>query len=365
MRQTLRKKEETGITLIALVITIIILLILAAVTIAALTGDNGILRNTIRGKQETEKAEILEQIRLDIYDELTENMGEVPDEEKITEIADRYGDIEGTNFEDKVLKTEKGNYEIKLSDIRVIEKEKVTAVKEIKPTDYGKYVNYNVDYDNDGSVADDWRIFYNDGENIYLISSEYVIPKMYENAQGGYKSLNLDKLGYGTVDSAIDFLKNKENWNMLEDTTKAEYALGGPTLEMYVSSWNQKHEDEIIYLQNGETGLLIGDKENPTRTEYSFSEKNQNDDLYGISQGTIPDKATNYMWIPSKMDNGHIMRGGKTLSSYENGTMGNITGNGGGWIYVGIRPIICLRTDVVINQGEGTIENPFDIYGEE
>ena len=50
MRQTLRKKEETGITLIALVITIIILLILAAVTIAALTGDNGILRNTIRGK---------------------------------------------------------------------------------------------------------------------------------------------------------------------------------------------------------------------------------------------------------------------------------------------------------------------------
>ena len=37
------KKDNTGITLIALVITIIILLILAGVTIGLVTGDNGIL----------------------------------------------------------------------------------------------------------------------------------------------------------------------------------------------------------------------------------------------------------------------------------------------------------------------------------
>ena len=39
----LNLKERNGITLIALVITIIVLLILAGVTIATLTGDNGIL----------------------------------------------------------------------------------------------------------------------------------------------------------------------------------------------------------------------------------------------------------------------------------------------------------------------------------
>ena len=39
-----KRKTNKGITLIALVITIIILLILAAVTIASLTGENGILR---------------------------------------------------------------------------------------------------------------------------------------------------------------------------------------------------------------------------------------------------------------------------------------------------------------------------------
>ena len=36
-------QKEKGITLIALVVTIIVLLILAGVTIAALSGDNGIL----------------------------------------------------------------------------------------------------------------------------------------------------------------------------------------------------------------------------------------------------------------------------------------------------------------------------------
>ncbi len=36
-------KQEKGITLIALVITIVVLLILAGVTIAMLTGENGIL----------------------------------------------------------------------------------------------------------------------------------------------------------------------------------------------------------------------------------------------------------------------------------------------------------------------------------
>ena len=37
------KNNQKGITLVALVITIIVLLILAGVTIAALSGENGIL----------------------------------------------------------------------------------------------------------------------------------------------------------------------------------------------------------------------------------------------------------------------------------------------------------------------------------
>ena len=42
------KKGNKGITLIALVITIIVLLILAGVTIASITGENGILRKSAK-----------------------------------------------------------------------------------------------------------------------------------------------------------------------------------------------------------------------------------------------------------------------------------------------------------------------------
>ena len=47
------KKNTRGITLIALVITIIVLLILAGVTIAALSGDNGILKRATEAKEQT------------------------------------------------------------------------------------------------------------------------------------------------------------------------------------------------------------------------------------------------------------------------------------------------------------------------
>ena len=51
------KRENRGITLIALIVTIIVLLILAGVTIATLTGDNGILTKAQEAKDKTEQAE--------------------------------------------------------------------------------------------------------------------------------------------------------------------------------------------------------------------------------------------------------------------------------------------------------------------
>lgn len=53
-------KEKKGITLIALVITIIILLILAGISISMLTGNNGILNKAIEASESTEIASIKE-----------------------------------------------------------------------------------------------------------------------------------------------------------------------------------------------------------------------------------------------------------------------------------------------------------------
>ena len=59
-------KESKGITLIALVITIIVLLILAGVTIATLTGDNGILKKAGDAKTQTEQAKEDENLKIAI-----------------------------------------------------------------------------------------------------------------------------------------------------------------------------------------------------------------------------------------------------------------------------------------------------------
>ena len=67
-------KTNKGITLIALVITIIVLLILAGVSIAMLTGENGILTQAQNAKNRTAEAEAQERADLEEQNALIENL---------------------------------------------------------------------------------------------------------------------------------------------------------------------------------------------------------------------------------------------------------------------------------------------------
>ena len=69
----LNYRKNKGITLIALVITIIVLLILAGVSIAMLTGQNGILTQAQKAKSETENAAKNEAAILDEYNKYLNN----------------------------------------------------------------------------------------------------------------------------------------------------------------------------------------------------------------------------------------------------------------------------------------------------
>ena len=60
----MKKSNNGGITLIALVITIIVLLILAGISIAMLTGSNGILNKANEADVQTVRAEARERINL-------------------------------------------------------------------------------------------------------------------------------------------------------------------------------------------------------------------------------------------------------------------------------------------------------------
>lgn len=61
-----KMRKKSGITLISLVVTIIVLLILAGVTIATLTGENGIVTRATESKEETQEGKDIENIKLAI-----------------------------------------------------------------------------------------------------------------------------------------------------------------------------------------------------------------------------------------------------------------------------------------------------------
>lgn len=66
-------KSQKGITLVALVITIIILLILAGITVATLSGDNGLFNRAKQAKNNTLDAQNAENEAIKSYNNAIDN----------------------------------------------------------------------------------------------------------------------------------------------------------------------------------------------------------------------------------------------------------------------------------------------------
>lgn len=133
-------RKERGITLIALIITIIIMLILAGVVINLTIGENGLFKIAKQAGKDYEIAAIKEQIITDVYDKQAQNEGDVS-EDNLKEILEKYGKLsEEENLMDKTLTTSKGNHKIKVSDIfngttvKEEEKDPSTEEKAEEPT---------------------------------------------------------------------------------------------------------------------------------------------------------------------------------------------------------------------------------------
>ena len=119
-------KNQKGITLIALVITIIVLLILAGVSIAMLTDpNNGILTQATRAKDNTSKAEVADRINMALNGAYATILGE----DKLQtekEIEDENG-LDSTNYEIVTYSKETGKKTIK--DLEAEEAESTIVVK--------------------------------------------------------------------------------------------------------------------------------------------------------------------------------------------------------------------------------------------
>ncbi len=84
-------KQEKAITLIALVVTIIVLLILAGISINMLTGQNGILNRASEAKESTGAAQTEELVKLSITDAISRGLGSLTDANLKTALDNNIG----------------------------------------------------------------------------------------------------------------------------------------------------------------------------------------------------------------------------------------------------------------------------------
>lgn len=120
-------KNKRGITLIALVITIIVLLILAGVAISMLSGENGILNQAADAKTETERTSKEENLKIAYLTTLTEGLGKVDALKLQTELEKTYGTGNVTVTKDETT----GDFTIDTTEGEVEESYKISKDGEL------------------------------------------------------------------------------------------------------------------------------------------------------------------------------------------------------------------------------------------
>ena len=233
-------KKERGITLIALAVTIIVMLILAGVTIAALTSENGIVNQATKVKETDKVAKTEEEARLEYSNIILEKQMEGHGE--TTELSDVIGRLEENGYETaekdgkSYIKIGEYYYEIKLENEEVsIAKERTEGIEGGNNGGNGgsgsgtdannsqSYVGYYADVDGEGTV---------DG----IIYADRVIgntegKSQWENSNGAY---TIDTI---TAEAAKTYHVSEEDYtNALGGTNKVITGTGSGADRFYVMS---------------------------------------------------------------------------------------------------------------------------------
>ena len=173
------KNKESGITLMALVVTIIILLILAGISIGMLSGDNSIIEQAGNAKTQTDIAqekEILEQATVVAMGK--SKYGNV-EKQYLDPELNKYSEIEGTEDVDDGI-------EVTFKSGRVYLVDADGNVNQLIPPDRtGLEIGDYIDYEPDGvSTAYNLSQNYTDYSSITSITQEeldWQILRIYNN----------------------------------------------------------------------------------------------------------------------------------------------------------------------------------------
>lgn len=265
---------------------------------------------------------------------------------------------------------------------------------------YGDFIDYDVDLGinsdqnlqtNSNSQSNyEWKIFYQDEDTTYIIAKDYVkwsnvtnqatlnnspasgnpyaldwsnssIPKtgindiFYSDNEkttklankylNGWKSIMANNnITTNTNDNAkiTALLMDTEIWKSLTNNNSSLYAIGCPTIEMWVNSWNDKYPDQQIYLSNDINGIgyNIGSNNN---TDVSYTIDNSwtgfNDKMYFPHDASVSKCEGYCIASPSSVSNKKLIRVDYNRTI---GNPGNLVQHGS------LRPVVCIPSSFKI-----------------
>ena len=234
-----------------------------------------------------------------------------------------------------------------------------------------------------------WKIFYADNSNIYLIADNYVERANLPNSTDGttatankpndgnssyartayfsniledykdgssritenkLKALNNDYFntkGYTSENSnmkSVAYMMDTTAWNSkFRDTSKAEYVVGGPTVELLFKSYNEKYKTAYESQASSATGYQIRKTSSDSWSTGIGSMLKTSDSLYVITKQT--DALAYWLASPSANDTDYVMyvscSGGVSINYYFTS-------------YIGFRPLVCLKSDVTLEKVSDT-----------
>ena len=252
-----RLKTHKGITLIALVITIIVLLILAGVAIATLTGDNGIIAKAQQAKMQNDKAAAKEKVDLAIaasFDEtgkidlgqLKNNLNNIDGiNPKVGDLTDESFPLEVTVDEIKVIikKDGNGNYSTSFGDDENLAQAPTSWVKTTKtdsnwysyngdtvnaPKLVGKMtpIKYNLDLPSGANKTNKWANAITADGSMWVWIPRYAYKITYYT-DSNYTTTSTTKTQYGKIDVA--FVKYENGQNTFLNSTDSGTITTDPT----------------------------------------------------------------------------------------------------------------------------------------
>ena len=267
-------RQEKGITLIALIVTIIVLLILAAISIAMLTGQNGILGKAAETKKTTSAAQLDEQVKLAIMEARLNGLGKIESTEALdSALKNNVGEGNYTLTETSTgwdIETSKKKYVLD-ADGKLTTGDNGQGGEEDKKEDVGFYdTNFTLGspihtdwlgkratkYEAKEEVTL-WRVYYVDEKYTYLAAQSPIGDfNLFEESskypEGFEVSLVGQKLNY-RVSSILNSSKDSKAvlatawltdvsatspWNKYKNED-AVFAIGSPTIELFLASYKE------------------------------------------------------------------------------------------------------------------------------